>query len=137
MNKRDVSVLILHDGDKILLQKRSATAKRFPGKWGLFGGGLEQGELPETAIKREILEELSLELNNVNLIDKHDYVLKEGGESGTIFVFISKYLDEPISLLEGDDMRWVNIHECLNYDLSPDYRKIIKEIGQRQDFMVL
>jgi 8-oxo-dGTP pyrophosphatase MutT (NUDIX family) len=33
----------------------------YPGYWGLFGGTMERGETAETALRRELAEELSLE----------------------------------------------------------------------------
>jgi 8-oxo-dGTP diphosphatase len=137
MNKRDVAVLILIDHDKILLQRRSLTAKRFPGKWGLFGGGIESGEAPETGLKREIIEELGLRLDKVGKIHETKYILPDIHETGTIYVFYAKYGNERLLLNEGDEMRWVNMSEVLTYDLSPDYRKIIEHISQNREIMVL
>lgn len=40
----------------------------YPGHWGLFGGTLEKGESPETALRRELAEELSLDLDSTMLL---------------------------------------------------------------------
>ena len=137
MKKRDVAVLILHNGNKILLQKRSRTAKRFPEKWGLFGGGIEEGESPETGLKREIAEELELKLNKVRKVYELAYTLVEKNEVGTIYAFYASYDKEKLSLNEGDEMKWLEIDEALTYDLSPDYRKIIEYVSQNREVMVL
>jgi len=128
MKKRDVAVLVLFKGNKILLQKRAKDAKRFPGTWGLFGGGVEDGESTESALRREIKEELGLDLETVSLADKCDYVLPEKGESGQIFVFYSKYENQKLCLNEGDRMEWVDLDRSLEYDITPYYRKIIEKI---------
>ncbi len=48
--------LIMHEG-KFLLMKRSKLARGEHGFWELPGGGLDFGEAPEEALKREIEEE--------------------------------------------------------------------------------
>ncbi len=132
MKRRDVAVLILCDGDKILLQKRSKTAKRFPQKWGLFGGGIEEGECPLDGLKREIFEELNLKLDTAIDIYDLDYKLDEKNEVGTIYTFISRYHSEKLELNEGEEMRWVGFDEVLNYDLSNQYRKILEYISKNR-----
>lgn len=37
----------------------------FPGHWGCFGGGIEPGEKPEEALRRELKEELDLAIDPV------------------------------------------------------------------------
>ena len=50
---RNVAVLALYDKDKrILLQHRDEGIHTFQGYWCIFGGGIEQGESPEEAVKR-------------------------------------------------------------------------------------
>ncbi len=47
--------------NKLLLQLRdSDPGILYPGVWGLFGGAVEPGEAPESALKRELKEELAL-----------------------------------------------------------------------------
>jgi 8-oxo-dGTP diphosphatase len=137
MNKRDVSILILQDGDKILLQKRSTSAKRFPGKWGLFGGGVDNDETPEMALRREVREELNLSLSEFDLIDKREYFIENTMESGHIYTFLAKYNNEKLELLDVGEMHWMTLEGTLELDLMPDIRAIINKIGQSQLFMVL
>lgn len=46
-------------GYEFFLQKRDHHAKRFPGMFGLFGGGMDPGEAHEAAFLREVEEELT------------------------------------------------------------------------------
>lgn len=58
-----VALAILYRDGKFLLQLRDDIPNIVhPGVWGLFGGHLEPGETPETAFKRELIEEISYEV---------------------------------------------------------------------------
>ena len=55
-----VAIAILYQNDKFLMQLRDDIPNIvYPGHWGLFGGHLEPGEIPDVAVKRELLEEIS------------------------------------------------------------------------------
>jgi len=132
MKPRDVAVLILEKDRMILLQKRSKTEKRFPDSWGLFGGGLKEGETPEQALQREIKEEVGLELKDPMLSASYPYELKESNEAGTVYVFKEFYRGSSLALHEGQEMRWFDPAEALKLDLHPIYKTIIEEIVQNR-----
>lgn len=55
-----VAVAIIHQDGKYLMQLRDDIPTiAYPGLWGFFGGHIEPGEEPETALKRELLEEIN------------------------------------------------------------------------------
>jgi ADP-ribose pyrophosphatase YjhB (NUDIX family) len=51
--------LLRDDRGRVLLT-RNSSASEFPGLWGLPGGGVEQGEHPDAAVVREVVEETGL-----------------------------------------------------------------------------
>jgi len=58
------AALIVVDGERYLMQRRSETAGIFyPGHWGLFGGAADAGEDLVSALRRELHEELTLEVD--------------------------------------------------------------------------
>lgn len=59
-------MFVLPDG-RILFLERSPAADDHPGKWCLPGGGIEPGEGPKTAARREVLEEIGYDLTDVRL----------------------------------------------------------------------
>jgi mutator protein MutT len=128
MSTRDVSVLVLYDHNKILLQKRSKSAKRFPNLWGLFGGGVEDKETPEEALKREIYEELELKISAPKFLQKFHYELEENGEKGNVWVYVAKYNGQKLHQREGDGMEWVTRTDAMNLRMHSIYRKIIEGI---------
>jgi 8-oxo-dGTP diphosphatase len=57
-----VAIAILYQNYQFLLQLRDDNPTiRYPGQWAFFGGHLEPGELPEVAMRRELLEEIEYE----------------------------------------------------------------------------
>jgi ADP-ribose pyrophosphatase YjhB (NUDIX family) len=70
-----VALLAFDVEGRLLLQQRADD-----GSWSLVGGLLEIGEAPEDAIRREVAEEVGLELGELELVDAvggadyfHDY----------------------------------------------------------------
>lgn len=54
-----VAIAILYQHDQFLMQLRdNRPGILYPGYWGFFGGHLEPGESPESAMHRELLEEI-------------------------------------------------------------------------------
>ncbi|MFQ4140178.1 NUDIX hydrolase [Nodosilinea sp. PGN35] len=57
--KPEVAIAILYQGDRFLLQLRDDIPTiAWPGHWAFFGGHLEPGEHPDTAVSRELEEEI-------------------------------------------------------------------------------
>lgn len=61
MNEQiSVAIAILYRQNQFLMQLRDdIPGILYPGHWGLFGGHIEPGELPDAAVIRELQEEIS------------------------------------------------------------------------------
>lgn len=61
-----VAMAIIYHQDRYLMQLRDDLPNiLYPGVWGLFGGHLEPGEVPELGVKRELLEEINYSVSEL------------------------------------------------------------------------
>ena len=58
----DVALALLRRGDRWFLQRRDPANAVLPGLWEFPGGKVEAGETPEVTLRRELLEEVGLNL---------------------------------------------------------------------------
>jgi len=61
VKRRSSCLVAADDFGNLLLQHRTDDAPTWPGYWGLFGGGREEGEDARAALVREIREEIGLD----------------------------------------------------------------------------
>jgi 8-oxo-dGTP diphosphatase len=105
MAVRDVSLFILYTSTgQMLLQHRSHDAFRLPNYWAFFGGGVEEGESPTEALKREVLEELSYQVQNPYCLMTQK--VRDEEDENTKYVFVEQYQNQPLRLGEGQAMGW-------------------------------
>lgn len=75
-SKPTASAVIVNNQNEVLLIKRAINP--YHGKWDLPGGFLENGEGPVEGLQREMSEELSVEIEPVEIltivVDKYEYV---------------------------------------------------------------
>ncbi len=62
MRQRVIVCPVIQNSGEFLLCKMASDRGVFPGQWALPGGGMELGETMESALRREIMEELGEEL---------------------------------------------------------------------------
>jgi mutator protein MutT len=64
--KHRVVAVILRQADEVLLCHRTPTRRWYPDVWDFPGGHVEPQERPQDALRREIAEELGVELEGVD-----------------------------------------------------------------------
>lgn len=82
--------VIINENGEILLTKRSQNAKNEKGKWESPGGAVEFWETREDAVKREIKEELGIEIEITRVLHTTDEILKEDKQHWIPTTFIAK-----------------------------------------------
>ena len=125
---RNVAVIILYDKDKkILLQHRADNIRLTPGYWAFFGGGIEEGETPEQAVKREALEKLEYPLENPTLVMKQNFI--SHGDNNEKYVFMEEFdPNKKIALREGQGLSWYTLTEAEKLKIFGHDLEVLKYI---------
>lgn len=125
------AVLLHHDG-RVLLQHRDNKPEiESPGQWSLFGGGLDENESPEVAMRRELSEEIGF-----SPIVYRPLLLLHGwrAEYHVYLAGIDRSLEQ-LTLREGQGFGYFGINEALQHlDLSEVARIALEatQLLQRQ-----
>jgi len=126
-----ITAIIVKD-NKYLITRRSQNKKRFPGKWTVPGGKLETNDylelekdtefywynVLERTLKREVLEEVGLEIKNIEYVTSLATIHEDGSPS-LVISCVADYISGEIKLQkdESDDFAWVSSEEAKKYDL--------------------
>lgn len=128
LTPKNASAAIITVGDKYLLQHRDPIPNIFyPDHWGLFGGALEEEESYDTALQRELKEELCIEIpiGELSLFTEMSFTLnfKEGMHFLRKFfhIEITEEKFSQSSLQEGADMKLFSKEELFDYPRLTPY----------------
>ena len=119
------AVLVLDDGRYLLQLRDDIPDIWYPGHWGLFGGGVEAGEDELTALRRELHEEirLDLEFQHTRLFTRFEFDLRPAGMERYFRAYyevrVSKAALPQLKLLEGAAMQAFSGDDALRLRLSP------------------
>jgi 8-oxo-dGTP diphosphatase len=121
-----ITAIIIKDG-KYLVTRRAMTKKRFPGMWTVPGGHLDTKDyldLPkdtehywynvlEKALKREIQEEVGIEITNVDYVTSLASVHSDGNPS-IVISCMGDYVSGEVKLVDGenDKYEWVTLEQA-------------------------
>jgi mutator protein MutT len=121
--------MVVHDG-RVLLVRRAKPPLQ--GCWAFPGGSVEDGETPEQAARRELLEETGLVAREIRLIgtSEHEHV---DDNAGVAIVFsISRFLctrfeGETVAGDDADAAGWYSPQEAARLPLVPGIIRFMQE----------
>ncbi|MDO8452158.1 MAG: NUDIX domain-containing protein [bacterium] len=121
---------IIRKGGKYLITKRSPKERAFPNMWTVPGGRIDARDYIKTpkttdsgwyyeverTLKREIREEVNLEVSNVMYLLDLTFVRPEGIPT-VVLSFYADYKSGKVKLAEDTEFAWVTPKEAKKYDL--------------------
>lgn len=125
MNKtKGAGIILLNSNNQVLLILRdNKLGIPFPDMWDIPGGHVEPGENPVDTIKREMMEEMNLELDKIEFFKKYER------NNLTDCIFWSRMnLDvNKIKLNEGQKVQYFSRQEINDLNLAFNYNEVLEE----------
>lgn len=121
-----VAAIIRREGEVFATQRGYGDWKDW---WEFPGGKMELGETPEGALKREIREELSTEINVDEFLCTVEYDYPKFHL--TMHCFLCSLQTEAMHLNEHEASRWLRKDELESVNWLPADKIVIKALGMR------
>lgn len=120
-----VKAVIKHNDAVLLMQDA------YDHKWQFPGGRMHTSEKPAETVRREVLEELGVEVEPVSVVQA-DVFVDAQGESRLVLMYLCRLLGAP-GTLRGDnkevqDFRWVGLEDVDTLDIWPTYIETIQKV---------
>ena len=123
-----VKVALINNGKVLTVLRDNIPNIPYPNMWDLAGGGRENEESPYETMRREVLEELNIDIpeSNVVWVKHYESVTKPGKKSVFMVANISDHQIENIKFgEEGKGYKMVTFQEFL------DNKDVIEQLKHR------
>ena len=116
-----VGCIVISDDGKYLLAKRGPKAKNERGKWEFPGGGIEFGDTMAMTIKREMKEELGVDVELKEHLPPIDHIIPNDHQHWVTSAFIAKIVGGDPKIMEPEkceEIGWFTLDEIEQLPLS-------------------
>ena len=118
---------LIYQNEKILICQRKEEGDH-PLKWEFPGGKLKDNENNQEALKRELKEELSIEINEMIYFDEYLYEYKKLSKILKLVFFQIFQFEGEIQNKVHQQLKWIDISKLGNYDFLEGDLKIINKL---------
>ena len=132
--------LVWNRTGELLFCRMSPERGVFPGQWGFPGGGIEPSEQMEPALRRELREELGIEIENIRPAFFKDCLHQKTFADGTsrevymiFLLFHCTAVQDELRLNdEFVEYRWVSKNQVESLDLNEETVDTLTRLGWRE-----
>ena len=126
-----VEGVIIRDG-KILITQRSFERPHEPGEWEILTGRVDQGESFEEAVRREVMEEVGLEVEVLQPFNTFHFFRGTEKAEHLGVSFVCRYKGGVVKLdtTEQVAFKWATPGEALKLIKNPSIQSSVKKIKQ-------
>ena len=118
MSKKVINVVAAAiEKDGLIFCAQRPEGKSLAGFWEFPGGKLEEGEMPEEALIREIKEEFDSEIEIVSYLNEASHEYDFG--IVTMKTYLSKLISGNLELLEHQDSKWLPVDRLKELNWAP------------------
>jgi len=123
---KQIGVAVIRDDRDLILIDRRLDKVLLGGFWEFPGGKIEGNETVQECIKREVLEEIGIEI----AVDSHLITIDHTYSHFRVNlqVYNCRYLSGEARAIECEEIRWVTIQELDNYTFPAANQEIIRAL---------
>lgn len=124
-----VAALIYEQTKLLVCQRRESGSS--PLKWEFPGGKVERGEGDLTALRRELREELGIELQSATEFFRHKHRYTDGSEVDLVFFRVDDYR-ESLENRVFQQIRWVEIRQLKELDFLAGDLPLVENLVRQE-----
>jgi 8-oxo-dGTP diphosphatase len=125
-----VAGLIYRDGKLLVCQRRKAAA--FALKWEFPGGKIEAGESAVEALRRELKEELDIEVREVKEVYQCEHVYAGGPRVRLRFFCVAEFTGTPKNLV-FEQICWSELSDLDHFDFLAGDQPLVRRLASDGD----
>lgn len=120
----------MRKGDKFLIAQRDGTNRFIPYLWEFPGGKLEPNETLPECIKREILEEINIEIEVEEFFEQVIYPYAPDFQV-ELNAYLCKWLNGEAQAIGCQAVQWISLDEFVNFDFAPADVPIVAKLTKK------
>ncbi|HEX5607609.1 MAG TPA: (deoxy)nucleoside triphosphate pyrophosphohydrolase [Candidatus Binatia bacterium] len=123
---------LIFRNERILICQRRQNAAFASLKWEFPGGKIEDRETDTDALRRELKEELAIDVRESEFFSGYVYSYEDGPTVSLRFHRVKSFQGEPQNLV-FEQVSWVEVDDLVNFDFLEGDRRLIMQMIERQD----